>query len=115
MYGNKDKERMVSVSNIMHHILMIRRKACSLVSTDEREKFLQSPLIGVPVDVSDAEQERPGLDECTLVLTLAVFILSSPKEVTCVPNLQAPVVEVFNQAWQSDSYQVSSTSSLAPP
>ncbi|CAH1791410.1 unnamed protein product [Owenia fusiformis] len=54
----------------------------------------------------DPSEDRPGLDDTTSLLTLAVFITSSPKEVSCVPNLQAPSIEMFNQAWTTENQQI---------
>ncbi|CAI9730243.1 repeat-containing 5B-like isoform X2 [Octopus vulgaris] len=63
-------------------------------------KMLQSSLATI-LDFSQPGEDKPGLDESTLILTLAVFAMSSPKEVTAVPNLMNPSLEIFKEAWDS--------------
>ncbi|XP_052827932.1 HEAT repeat-containing protein 5B [Octopus bimaculoides] len=63
-------------------------------------KMLQSSLATI-LDFSQPGDDKPGLDESTLILTLAVFAMSSPKEVTAVPNLMNPSLEIFKEAWDS--------------
>lgn len=46
------------------------------------------------------------MDHQTLLLAVAVFLVSSPKDVVIVPNLKNPCMEVFKDAWSSDKPQV---------
>lgn len=68
-------------------------------------KMLQSSLATI-LDFSQPGDEKPGLDESTLILTLAVFTMSSPKEVTAVPNLMNPCLDIFKEAWDSKNVEL---------
>ena len=46
------------------------------------------------------------MDDGVLLLTISVFIVSSPKDVICVPNLIKPCAEIFKKAWDSDDIMV---------
>ena len=54
----------------------------------------------------DAGRDYLGVDTSTLLLTLTVFIMSSPPGVMHTPNLLQPVVVLFKDAWSSKSHQV---------
>ncbi len=47
------------------------------------------------------------MDDSVLLLTISVFIVSSHKDVICVPNLIKPCADIFKKAWQSDDIMVS--------
>ncbi|XP_064600027.1 HEAT repeat-containing protein 5B-like isoform X2 [Liolophura sinensis] len=67
-------------------------------------KMLQSALATV-LDFSKPKDERPGLDDDTLLLTLTVFMVSCPKEVVGYQNLLSPCVDAFKDSWDADSVQ----------
>jgi len=55
---------------------------------------------------SDAEHNRAGLEEMTLLLTTAVFLVSCPSEVVLPSSLMTPCVNIFTQSWESSQAQV---------
>ena len=55
---------------------------------------------------TDAEESRAGLEEMTLLLTVAVFLVSCPAEVVLPSTLLTPCVDIFRQSWESSQSQV---------
>ena len=56
--------------------------------------------------VSEGQKTTSGMEDGVLLLTISVFIVSSPKDVICVPNLIKPCAEIFKKAWDSDDIMV---------
>jgi hypothetical protein len=54
----------------------------------------------------DTDQGYVGLDQTILMLTLAVFIMSCPPDVTNVANIREPCIQLFTNAWSSAGTQV---------
>lgn len=75
-------------------------------SKDLWQKLLQSTLAKL-IDLAKTGSEETKLDECTMVLGIAVLVLHAPSEVVTVPNLQYPCINHFRQCLQSSSIQVS--------
>ncbi|XP_052870184.1 HEAT repeat-containing protein 5B isoform X2 [Anopheles cruzii] len=69
-------------------------------SADEWRKLLQSAL-GRIIDLTKTGCEETKLDEVTVMLAIAVFLLHSPAAVVSVPNLQYPCINHFRQCFQS--------------
>ena len=53
-----------------------------------------------------ADGEETKVDEVTMMLAIAVFVLHAPAEVVSAPNLQYPCINHFRQCLQSDDIQV---------
>ena len=56
--------------------------------------------------LTDADENRAGLEEMTLLLAVAVFLVSCPAEVVLPSSLLTRCVDVFTQSWQSSQMQV---------
>lgn len=78
-----------------------RDERCSL----EYQKLLQSTLAKV-IDLAKTSDENK-LDEVTMMLAIAVFVLHAPSKVVTAPNLQYPCINHFRQCLQSSNYNVS--------
>nr|CAD7195140.1 unnamed protein product [Timema douglasi] len=74
------------------------------VATEWRT-LLQSALAKV-IDLAKTGCEETRLDEVTMLLAVAVFVLHAPPEVVCAPNLQYPCINQFRQCLQSDNITV---------
>lgn len=51
--------------------------------------------------------EDTKLDEVTMLLAIAVFVLHAPPDVVSAPNLQYPCINQFRQCLQSNNVAVS--------
>ena len=67
---------------------------------------MTSQLTVLTFDFSDPESNKPGMEDTTLLLTVAVFIVSSPPTVVKVPTLFMPCVEIFKNAWDTKDCKV---------
>lgn len=67
---------------------------------DEWQKLLQSALAKI-IDLAKTGSEDTKLDEVTMMLAIAVFVLNSPSNVVAAPNLQYPCINHFRQCLQS--------------
>ncbi|XP_076321914.1 HEAT repeat-containing protein 5B isoform X4 [Tachypleus tridentatus] len=74
-----------------------RNKLCA----SEWLSLLQSALARI-LDLSKTSCEDSKPDEISMLLAVAVFILSAPGEVVSTPNLQFPCINLFKQALQLD-------------
>ncbi|XP_050067874.1 HEAT repeat-containing protein 5B [Anopheles maculipalpis] len=74
-------------------------------SGGEWRKLLQSAL-GRIIDLTKTGCEETKMDEVTVMLAIAVFLLHSPADVVSVPNLQYPCINHFRQCFQSASLPV---------
>lgn len=68
-------------------------------------KLLQSALAKI-IDLTKTGSEDTKLDEVTMMLAIAVFILHSKSSLVSIPGLQYPCINHFRQCLQSDSNQV---------
>ncbi|XP_061508694.1 HEAT repeat-containing protein 5B isoform X2 [Anopheles gambiae] len=75
------------------------------LSGDEWCKLLQSAL-GRLIDLTKTGCEETKMDEVTVMLAIAVFLLHSPPGVVSVLNLQYPCINHFRQCFQSASLPV---------
>ncbi|XP_017777275.1 PREDICTED: HEAT repeat-containing protein 5B isoform X3 [Nicrophorus vespilloides] len=69
-------------------------------STEEWLKLLQSALAKI-IDLAKTGSEETKLDEVTMMLAIAVFVLHAPTSVVSAPNLQYPCINHFRQCFQS--------------
>ncbi|GJQ66814.1 hypothetical protein Trydic_g18582 [Trypoxylus dichotomus] len=67
---------------------------------EEWQKLLQSALAKI-IDLAKTGSEDTKLDEVTMMLAIAVFVLNSPSKVVAAPNLQYPCINHFRQCLQS--------------
>uniref|UniRef100_A0A182VRX2 HEAT repeat-containing protein 5A n=1 Tax=Anopheles minimus TaxID=112268 RepID=A0A182VRX2_9DIPT len=74
-------------------------------SGEEWRKLLQSAL-GRIIDLTKTGCEETKMDEVTVMLAIAIFLLHSPAGVVSVPNLQYPCINHFRQCFQSASLPV---------
>ncbi|XP_069685594.1 HEAT repeat-containing protein 5B isoform X2 [Periplaneta americana] len=74
-------------------------------SGEEWCKLLQSALAKV-IDLAKTGSDETKLDEVTMLLAIAVFVLHAPAEVVCAPNLQYPCINQFKQCLQNNSITV---------
>jgi hypothetical protein len=71
-------------------------------SADEWMKFLQSALAKVIDLTKTGSNDDKKLDEVSMMLAIAVFILHTPK-IVMMPTFQYPSINLFRQCFQSDS------------
>ncbi|XP_063696087.1 HEAT repeat-containing protein 5B isoform X3 [Culicoides brevitarsis] len=74
-------------------------------SSEEWMKLLQSALAKI-IDLTKTGSEDTKLDEVTMMLAIAVFILHSKSSLVSVPGLQYPCINHFRQCLQSESNMV---------
>lgn len=74
-------------------------------SKDLWQKLLQSTLAKL-IDLAKTGSEKTKLDECTMILGIAVLVLHAPGEVVTVPNLQYPCINHYRQCLQNNSIEV---------
>ncbi|KAK5639624.1 hypothetical protein RI129_012116 [Pyrocoelia pectoralis] len=71
-------------------------KQCSKVW----QKLLQSSLAKI-IDLAKTGRDENKLDEVTMMLAIAVFVLHAPSNVVTAPSLQYPCINHFRQCLQS--------------
>ncbi|KAK4872023.1 hypothetical protein RN001_016147 [Aquatica leii] len=64
------------------------------------QKLLQSCLAKV-IDLAKTGSDESKLDEVTMMLAIAVFVLHAPSQVVTAPNLQYPCINHFRHCLQS--------------
>lgn len=74
-------------------------------SADEWRKYLESALAKIIDLTKTGSNEEKKLDEVTMMLAIAVFILHAPK-IVMMPTFQYPAINLFRQCFQSDSTMV---------
>ncbi|XP_032307288.1 HEAT repeat-containing protein 5B isoform X3 [Drosophila ananassae] len=76
-------------------------------SSEEWQQLLQSALATI-VDLTKTagDNEERRVDEVTMLLAIAVFILHTPAAVVATPSLQYPCINHFRQCLQSEHMSV---------
>ncbi|XP_055635058.1 HEAT repeat-containing protein 5B isoform X2 [Toxorhynchites rutilus septentrionalis] len=104
-------ESILANSNIIQSALQLL-KTCAVdryskheQSADSWRKLLQSAL-GRIIDLTKTGCEETKLDEVTMMLAIAVFLLHTPSTLVSVPNLQYPCINHFRQCFLSGSPMV---------
>ncbi|XP_050519241.1 HEAT repeat-containing protein 5B isoform X2 [Diabrotica virgifera virgifera] len=64
------------------------------------QKLLQSALAKI-IDLAKTRSDDNKLDEVTMMLAIAVFVLNAPYKVVTVPNIQYPCINHFRQGFES--------------
>ena len=77
-------------------------------SKDLWQRLLQSTLAKL-IDLAKTGSEKIKLDECTIILGIAVLVLHAPAGVVTVPNLQYPCINHYRQCLQNSNIQVRKT------
>ncbi|XP_053690583.1 HEAT repeat-containing protein 5B isoform X2 [Sabethes cyaneus] len=104
-------ETIIANSNIIQSALQLLkalatdRYAKHELSSDEWKKLLQSAL-GKIIDLTKTGCEETKLDEVTMMLAIAVFLLHTPSSLVAVPNLQYPCINHFRQCLMSGAPMV---------
>ncbi|XP_034942648.1 HEAT repeat-containing protein 5B isoform X2 [Chelonus insularis] len=74
-------------------------------SRDQWTMLLQSALAKI-IDLAKSGNDETKMDDVTMMLGIAVFVLHALPEVVSAPNLQFPCINHFRQAILSDSTMV---------
>ncbi|XP_075228223.1 HEAT repeat-containing protein 5B isoform X2 [Lycorma delicatula] len=74
-------------------------------STKEWQSLLQSALVKV-IDLVKTGSDGMKMDEVTIMLAIAVFVLHMPPEIVSAPNLQYPCINHFRQSLQNNNVYV---------
>ncbi|TRY62849.1 hypothetical protein TCAL_08197 [Tigriopus californicus] len=89
----------------------LRTLTSSNYAQDERSRkkwaeLSQSTLLSLVDLAKTAPNEDHKMDETSLLLAVAVFILNCDPAVVCSPNIQYPAINAFSQAFQSSNATV---------
>lgn len=76
-------------------------------SSETWQKLLQSGLAKV-VDLAKTSKDEKKMDNITMMLAVAVFVMNAPSNVVIPPNLQYPCINHFRQCLESPNLTVSS-------
>lgn len=85
--------------------LTVHKHSSNEKSADEWRKFLQSALAKIIDLTKTGSNDDKKLDEVTMMLAIAVFILHTPK-IVMMPTFQYPSINLFRQCFQSESSMV---------
>lgn len=75
-------------------------------SSENWQKLLQSALAKI-IDLAKTGSDENKLDEVTMMLAIAVFVLHAPSKVITAPNLQYPCINHFRQCLENPNSTVS--------
>ncbi|XP_071834099.1 HEAT repeat-containing protein 5B-like isoform X1 [Apostichopus japonicus] len=73
--------------------------------SDDWLKYLRSTLATL-LEFGKEDPDRPRMDICTVLLSVAVYVASSPPEVVCVPQLLEQNLELFKSSFQTGNVMV---------
>lgn len=82
--------------------MTLHKYASDEKSADEWRKYLESALAKIIDLTKTGSGEEKKLDEVTMMLAIAVFILHAPK-IVMMPTFQYPAINLFRQCFQSDT------------
>jgi HEAT repeat-containing protein 5 len=82
--------------------MTVHKYASDEKSADDWRKYLESALAKIIDLTKTGSNDEKKLDEVTMMLAIAVFILHAPK-VVMMPTFQYPSINLFRQCFQSDS------------
>ncbi|XP_034187118.1 HEAT repeat-containing protein 5B isoform X2 [Osmia lignaria lignaria] len=74
-------------------------------SQEQWTGLLQSALAKI-IDLAKTGNDETKMDEVTMMLAIAVFVLHATQEVVIAPNLQFPCINHFRHAFQSENVMV---------
>lgn len=75
-------------------------------SSENWQKLLQSGLAKI-IDLAKTRNDEKKLDDVTMMLAIALFVLNAPSKVVVPPNLQYPCINHFRQCLESSNLTVS--------
>lgn len=105
IHDNAILANCTSIQAALHLLkaMTIDKYSTEELSSTEWRKLLQSAL-GKIIDLTKTGcDEEMKLDEVTMMLAIAVFILHTPAKLVLIPNLQYPSINLFRQCFQSES------------
>ncbi|XP_018322639.1 HEAT repeat-containing protein 5B isoform X2 [Agrilus planipennis] len=75
------------------------------ISNESWQKLLQSALAKI-IDLAKTGSDENKLDEVTIMMAIAVFVLHAPSSVVTAPNLLYPCINHFRQCFQNSNVNV---------
>lgn len=90
------------------HLLktIVADKYASDERTSEDWRQLMQTALGTIIDLTKTGSDETKMDEVTMMMAIAVFILHSKIDVFAVPDLQYPTINHFRQCMQSENPSV---------
>lgn len=103
IHDNTILANCASIQAALHLLkaMTVDKYASDEKSSAEWRKFLQSALAKI-IDLTKTGSDDKKLDEVTMMLAIAVFILHAPR-IVMMPTFQYPAINLFRQCFQSDS------------
>ncbi|KAE8751079.1 hypothetical protein FOCC_FOCC002164 [Frankliniella occidentalis] len=97
-------------SSVSAALRTLRSLCSSRLCRDERcerewQQLLTSALAKI-IDLAKTGSDEAKLDEVTMLLAIAVFVLHAPVPVVCAPNLLYPCINQFRHCMQSQDFGV---------
>lgn len=102
-----DNTILANCASLQAALHLLKAMAANKNASDEKsagewQKFLQSALAKIIDLTKTGLDDDKKLDEVTMMLAIAVFILHTPK-IVMMPNFQYPSINLFRQCFQSES------------
>nr|XP_055377450.1 HEAT repeat-containing protein 5B isoform X2 [Condylostylus longicornis] len=103
----KDQNILANSGSVQASLHCLKTICIDRYASDERseevwKKYLQSTLASV-IDLTKTGQEDTKIDEVTMMLSIAVFLLHAGSNVVSVPSLQYPCINLFRQYLQIEN------------
>lgn len=104
IHDNTILANCASIQAALHLLksMTVYKYASDEKSADEWRKFMQSALAKIIDLTKTGSNDDKKLDEVTMMLAIAVFILHTPK-IVMMPTFQYPSINLFRQCFQSES------------
>lgn len=104
IHDNTILANCASIQAALHLLkaMTVNKNASDEKSADEWQKYLQSALAKIIDLTKTGSGDDKKLDEVTMMLAIAVFILHTPR-IVMMPNFQYPSINLFRQCLQSES------------
>lgn len=105
-----DNTILANCASIQSALHLLKAMTTDKYATDEKamdewRKYLESALSKI-IDLTKTKSDHDKkMDEVTMMLSIAVFILNTPK-IAKMPMFQYPSINLFRQCFQSDSNMV---------
>ncbi|XP_061173824.1 HEAT repeat-containing protein 5B-like isoform X2 [Saccostrea echinata] len=102
--SNKGAERKSPV--VVQACLTALRTLCSSSFLEDEDvgskwrELLRSALVTVLQNAKPSD-DKPGMDEVTLLATVTMFLVWGPKEIAQTPSIQKQCVTMFKDCWES--------------
>lgn len=94
----------ITIQSALHLLksIAIDKNSLNERSSEEWTGLLQSALDKI-IDLTKTGCDDTKMDEVTMMLAIAVFILHTPNSLVSIPNLQYPCINHYRQCLQNDS------------